>query len=139
MKSPLQNPKGIITNANNVCLIAVDYSHEFKQQCKSLKFAPLISLDWSQLLSIFMVVEFASNQTYRVCVPVQVMSDVLLEEDICVPTSKWQVCFLLILHLRLSSLSVKRRLECYHMSSCKFRRYLLELCAALLLNQLFVV
>lgn len=54
IKSPLQNPQGIITNANNVCLIAVDYSHEFKQQCKWLKFAPLISLDWSQLLSIFM-------------------------------------------------------------------------------------
>lgn len=54
MKSPLQNPQGIITNANNVCLIAVDYSHEFKLQCKWLKFAPLICLDWSQLLSIFM-------------------------------------------------------------------------------------
>ena len=82
IKSPLQNPKGIITNANNVCLIAADNSHEFKLQCKGLKFAPLICLDWSQLLSIFMVVEFASNQTYRVCVPVQVMSDVLLEEEL---------------------------------------------------------
>ena len=27
------------------------------------------------------MVEFASSQTYRVCVPVQVMSDVLLEEE----------------------------------------------------------
>ena len=82
MKSPLQNPQGIITNANNVCLIAADNSHEFELQCKRLKFAPLICLDWSQLLSIFMVVELvASNQTYHVCVPVQVMSDVLLEEE----------------------------------------------------------
>ena len=81
IKSPLQNPQGIITNANNVCLIAADNSHEFKLQCKWLKFAPLICLDWSQLLSIFIVVEFSSNQTYRACVPVQVMSDVLLEEE----------------------------------------------------------
>ena len=80
-KVSFANPQGIITNANNICLIAADYSHEFKLQCKWLKFAPLVCLDWSQLLSIFMVVEFASNQTYRVCVPVQVMSDVLLEEE----------------------------------------------------------
>ena len=139
MKSPLQNPKGIITNANDVCLIAVDYSHEFKLQCKWLKFAPLICLDWSQLLSIFM--------DGRICVKPNISFVCLCrscptsssKKNVCVPTSKWQVCFLLILHLRLSSLSEKRRLECCHMSSCKFRRYLLELCAALLLNQLFVV
>ena len=81
-KVSFANPQGRITNANNICLIAADYSHEFKLQCKWLKFASLVCLDWSQLLSIFMVVEFASNQTYRVCVPVQVMSDVLLEEKL---------------------------------------------------------
>ena len=70
IKSPLQNPQGIITNANNVCLIAADNSHEFKLQCKWLKFAPLVCLDWSQLLSIFM--------DGRICGK---PNDVLLEEE----------------------------------------------------------
>ena len=46
IKSPLKNPQGIITNANNVCLIAADNSHEFKLQCKWLKLLSTAGLSW---------------------------------------------------------------------------------------------